>query len=30
MLRNTYWDWEKDQPLTRTLATYIVESVNGF
>ncbi len=26
LTRNTYWDWEQDQPLTRTLAAYIVEN----
>jgi len=30
LLRNTYWDWEKEQPLTRTLATYIVENSDDF
>ncbi len=26
LTRNTYWDWEENQPLTRTLAAYIVEN----
>jgi len=26
LTRNTYWDWEKNQPLRRTLAAYIVEN----
>jgi len=30
LLRNTYWDWERDQPLTRTLAGYIVAINNDF
>ncbi len=30
LLRNTYWDWEHEQPLKRTLATYIVENSNDF
>ncbi|MFC1500412.1 TolC family protein [Candidatus Zixiibacteriota bacterium] len=30
LLRNTYWDWERDQPLTRTLATFIVAEINDF
>jgi outer membrane protein TolC len=30
LLRNTYWDWEKDQPLTTTLAAYIVEDDVAF